>query len=64
MSDFSLQFLIHFAHDPVVAIYSMQAATYAFAALVSRSAGHGPLAGVYMASAALHALLCASHLIA
>ena len=59
----TLQFFIDFSHDPAVAIYSAQAATYAFAALVSRYAGHGPLTGVYMASSALHAMLCACHLI-
>ena len=60
----SLLFLVdHLSHDPASIIYLMQAATYAFAAYVSRQAGHGTLTGVYMASSVLHGMLCASHLV-
>ena len=51
----------YFYHNPLVALYSLQAATYAAAAVLSYRAKHKDLCACYGVSAVVHAGFAACH---
>ena len=52
-----------FSHNPLVALYLLQAITYGVAATVSRHGNHDAICICYLSSALLHGLLGACHLL-
>ena len=53
----------HLANDPAMAIYLLQAATYAIAAKLTFKHEGRALALVYITSCLLHATLCVCHIV-
>jgi hypothetical protein len=56
------EILAYLTHNPLVALYTLQAATYAAAAALSHHAGHKDLCICYSASALLHGGFATCHL--
>jgi hypothetical protein len=58
-----IDFLAHFSQNPAAALYLVQATIYAFAAALSRLAGHGEMYSCYTASSLIHGSLGICHIV-